>query len=682
VPNRLAQESSPYLLQHKNNPVDWYPWGEEALERARSEGKPIFLSIGYAACHWCHVMEHESFEDEDTAALMNTHFVNIKVDREERPDLDGIYMQAVVAMTRHGGWPMSVFLTPEGEPFYGGTYFPPVRRHNMPSFKEILQSVAHTWENDRVGLENQAGRLAGHLRETLSSAGPQGDPVAVRETDLDQAAMKLAQAYDWQHGGWGQAPKFPQPMAIEFLLAKATRGDSFALEIATHALDAMAKGGMYDAVGGGFARYSVDDEWLVPHFEKMLYDNALLARAYLHAWLLSGKDRYRAAVEETLDFVARELTGPEGGFYSSLDADSEGVEGKYYVWTPGEIEAALPSESDRTLVQRAYAITESGNFEGETILQRAQSDAELAAELDLEESDLPDRLAEAHAQLLAHREKRVRPGTDDKCVVAWNGLMLAALSEAARYLKNDRYKNMAIRNAEFLLQEARHPETGRLARTWRKGQRGPDGYLEDHAALGLGLIALYQSDPDPKWFTAAEDLAEGMLDLFTDPDGGFFDTGRDAERLIVRPKDLQDNATPCGSSLAARLLLELSAYTGEGRYHDLAARTISPIRAGTRQYPTAFAYWLCAIDFAAGPVREVAVIGPDSPERDALLKVVSNAYRPRLVLAAGETGEPPPALLAERTTVNGTPAAYVCQNFVCLQPVTDPAELHKQLALE
>ncbi|HUF39320.1 MAG TPA: thioredoxin domain-containing protein [Anaerolineales bacterium] len=679
TPNRLAEASSPYLLQHKDNPVDWYPWGEEALSKARREEKPIFLSIGYAACHWCHVMEHESFEDEETAALMNAHFVNIKVDREERPDLDAIYMQAVVAMTRHGGWPMSVFLTPEGEPFYGGTYFPPVRRHNMPAFKEILQSVAQTWEQDRAALQDQAGRLVDHLREALSVSGPQGDQTGFREPDLDQAAMRLAQAYDWKKGGWGNAPKFPQPMAIEFLMAKATRGDSFALEIATHALDAMAKGGMYDVVGGGFARYSVDDEWLVPHFEKMLYDNAQLVRAYLHAWLLTGKRRYREIVEETLDFIARELTGPEGGFYSSLDADSEGVEGKYYVWTPDDLAAALPDDGERAFVTAAYGISKTGNFEGDTVLQRELTDEKLAEQFNLDPKEVPTRLAKAHGKLLAHRERRVRPGTDDKCVVAWNGLMLVGFSEGARYLKNDQYKEMAMRNGAFLTEHARDPGTGRLARTWRQGRRGPDGFLDDYAALGLGLLALYQTDPDPKWFIAAQEIGDELIDRFSDPAGGFFDTGRDAEKLVVRPKDLQDNATPSGNSLAVQLLLQLAAYTGDGRYRDLAEQALSPIRPAALQYPTAFANWLCAADFAVGPVREVAIVGPDSAERDRLLAILHTTHRPRLVAATAETGEPPPTLLADRSPVDGAPAAYVCEHFVCLNPTTDPAELERLL---
>ncbi|NUM49280.1 MAG: thioredoxin domain-containing protein, partial [Anaerolineales bacterium] len=429
MPNRLAHENSPYLLQHQHNPVDWYPWGSEALERAKREDKPIFLSIGYAACHWCHVMEHESFIDPRTAALMNEHFINIKVDREERPDLDGIYMQAVVAMTGSGGWPMSVFLTPDGVPFYGGTYFPPARRYNMPAFTEVLAAIANTWENDRARALRSGEQLKTHLQQEMR---PLPTAVALSPETAQQAAMGLAQSYDWKNGGWGQAPKFPQPMTIDFLLNRATRGDKFALEIATHALDAMAKGGMYDVVGGGFARYSVDDRWLVPHFEKMLYDNAQLARVYLHAYLITKNAFYRRIVEETLDFVIRELTHPDGGIYSSLDADSEGEEGKFYIWTLEEIRDVLREEADFFIA--AYHVTEGGNFEGHTVLQRALSDEELAEQFALPVEKVTPRLQAAHARLLKRRAGRIRPGTDDKVLTAWNGLMLLAFAEAGRYL--------------------------------------------------------------------------------------------------------------------------------------------------------------------------------------------------------------------------------------------------------
>jgi uncharacterized protein YyaL (SSP411 family) len=514
--NHLAHETSPYLLQHAENPVDWYPWGPQALDKARIEDRPIFLSIGYAACHWCHVMAHESFEDPATAAYMNAHFVNIKVDREERPDLDGIYMQAVVALTGQGGWPMSVFLTPDGVPFYGGTYFPPVRRYNMPSFIELLQAVAHAWENDRPGLLESGQQILDHIKEQVEGrpVGAQG-PAPLQDT-LAQADQSLAGSYDWTHGGWGGAPRFPQPMTIEYLLRRASRGDRQPLELALHALQAMAKGGMYDVVGGGFARYSTDNLWRTPHFEKMLYDNAQLARVYLHAWLVCREDggvrrvgaqglaplpgtpqqatrvgaRYivpqqmRRVCEQTLDFVLREMTHPLGGFYSSLDADSEGVEGKFYVWTPQEIQAALGDAREADFVIAAYQVTEQGNFEGKNILQRALSDEQLAERFGLDATgwsvaEVPCRLEALHARLLAARSQRIRPATDDKILVSWNALMLATLAEAGRYLDRPDYLAAAQRNARFLLEYLY--QDGRLMRSWRQstplGEGGKSGNL-------------------------------------------------------------------------------------------------------------------------------------------------------------------------------------------------------------
>ncbi|MCB9135946.1 MAG: thioredoxin domain-containing protein [Anaerolineales bacterium] len=677
VPNRLAHENSPYLLQHQNNPVDWYPWGPEALEKAKREDKPIFLSIGYAACHWCHVMEHESFEDPRTAALMNEHFVSIKVDREERPDLDGIYMQAVVAMTGQGGWPMSVFLTPDGEPFYGGTYFPPVRRYNMPSFTELLTAIANTWQHDRQRALKSGEQLRAHLQQEIR---PAPATVTLSAETLDKAAMGLAQNYDWQNGGWGPAPKFPQPMTVDFLLSRATRGDKFALEIATHALDAMARGGMYDVVGGGFARYSVDAHWLVPHFEKMLYDNAQLARVYLHAYLITKNPFYRRITEETLDFVARELTHPDGGFYSSLDADSEGEEGKFYIWTLKEIREVL--QKDANFFIAAYHLTEGGNFEGHTVLQRALSDEALAAQFDLPLEKVLPRLQTAHAQLLARRAERVRPHTDDKILTAWNGLMLIAFAEAGRYLHRADYTSQALRNADFLLTQL-HP-TDRLLRSWRAGAAKHNAYLEDYAALILGLLALYQTNPNPRWFAEAARLAQDMLAHFSDPNGGFFDTRDDHETLIVRPKDVQDNATPSGSALAVTALLQLAAFTGNGDWRDVAERALGGVQSVLARYPTAFAQWLFGLDFALGPGQEIAIVGPP-PARDALAEVLWGRYNPRQVVAISDgnpNGSPPsgsPSLLDARPLLNNLPTAYVCEHFVCQQPVTTPKALEKLL---
>jgi hypothetical protein len=708
--NRLSQTTSPYLLQHAHNPVDWYPWGEEALAKARAEDKPIFLSIGYAACHWCHVMAHESFEDPETAALMNAHFVNIKVDREERPDLDGIYMQAVQAMTGSGGWPMSVFLTPDLRPFYAGTYFPPAPRYNMPPFKDVLNGIARTWREDREEITRVGGQVTQHLQAALSAAS---NNLALTSAHLDAIANKLIESYDWGYGGWGSAPKFPQPMTIEFLLAHATQHrttkntestekqeDSVnsvvsvvnpkELDTALHALKAMARGGMYDVVGGGFARYSTDNFWRVPHFEKMLYDNAQLARAYLHAWQISRDPFFRRVTEETLDFVAREMTHPDGGFYSSLDADSEGEEGKFYVWTADELRAALDSDYD--FFAAAYGVTERGNWEGRTVLQRALDDSTLAARFKMETGSVPVKLAECHSKLLAVRGRRVRPATDDKVLTAWNSLMLAVFSEAARAFstantgeeiasvallpRNDMYHKMATRNAEFLLSTLR-PE-GRLRRSWRDGKVTEEVFLEDYAALILGLLELYQTDFNNKWFTSARELADEMIVRFRDPAGGFFDTPSDGASLLLRPKDIQDNATPSGNALACEALLKLAAFTDKGEYRDLAEESLSLIGEYALKYPLAFARWLSAADFALGPVKQVAVTAEAGLESAReLVDAVRTGFRPNVVIAAGSY--PPekdaPALLRDRPLVNGKSSAYVCEGFLCKQPATSAEEL-------
>jgi len=675
--NRLAKENSPYLLQHANNPVEWYPWGDEALELARQSEKPIFLSIGYAACHWCHVMAHESFEDPETAAIMNQQFINIKVDREERPDLDSIYMSAVVSMTGHGGWPLSVFLTPEGHPFFGGTYFPPTQRYNMPAFREVLLSVHNAWIYQKEQLKNIGQQISDQLSQTVSGGG---ENQGLNPEIVDKAVFTLAQTYDWKFGGWGSAPKFPQPMAIEFLLRRASLGDKLALEIAAHALRAMAKGGMYDVIGGGFARYSTDNEWRVPHFEKMLYDNALLSQVYLHAYLLTRESNFRRVCEATLDFIARELTHPFGGFYSSLDADSEGQEGRYYLWTPADIRAALQDQGQYEIVAAVYQITESGNFEGSNVLQRTMDDNALATHLGITEEDVLSRLAQIHEKLLLSREKRVHPIRDDKVLVMWNALALISFAEAGRYLGRKDYVELAIRNARFILNEL-YPKD-RLFRSWRDGRAQHNAYLEDHAGLVLGLLSLYQSDPNPFWYSSATALADGMLQHFPDPKGGFFDTRLDHEPLIIRPKDLQDNATPCGNSLAAMALLQLGAYSGRNSLIEVAESALSMIRVHATKYPTAFSYWLCAIDHVFNPISQVAIIGsPHDASTQALIDVLWETYRPHLISA--QSGFPIPAglpeLLDNRELVNGLPTAYVCQNFICKWPVATPDELRSQL---
>ena len=675
--NHLVSSNSTYLLQHAKNPVDWYPWGPEALEKARHEDKPIFLSIGYAACHWCHVMAHESFEDPDTAQIMNEYFVNIKVDREERPDLDSIYMQAVVAMTGNGGWPMSVFLTPEGQPFYGGTYFPPVRRYNMPTFQEVLLGVARIWREDRLSLYESSQKIMAHLQETSPEEG-QVKPLS--KEIVEQAAMILAQGYDWKNGGWGGAPKFPQAMVIDFLLRKSVRGDSLALEIATHTLRAMSKGGIYDVVGGGFARYSTDEDWLVPHFEKMLYDNAQLAQNYLHLYLLTRENHFRRVCEETLDFVVRELTHPEGGFYSSLDADSEGEEGKFYLWTLKELRQIIRNPTEADFFLAAYGITEDGNFEGRTILQRQLDDKQLAEQFHMPAGEVHPLLSRLHALLLTVRKVRIRPGTDDKVLVSWNALMLSAFAQAARYLQRSDYLDVAQRNAHFLLEQLY--QDGHMLHSWRRGKANHTAYLQDHAALILGLLDLYQSNPDPFWFKSALQTTEDMIQHFVDPLGGFFDTRDDHETLIIRPKDLQDNAIPSGNSMAVLALLQMSAYTGRGDWRDLAEAALVSMQTMVARYPSAFGFWLSAVDFGIGPIQEVAILGAeDDPKRKSLNDTLWSAYRPNLVAAI--SSYPPaadaPALLSDKKLLDGLPTAFVCQNFVCKQPVNSPEKFQSEL---
>ncbi len=686
MPNQLIHESSPYLLQHADNPVNWHPWGDSALAKAKVENKPIFLSIGYAACHWCHVMAHESFEDPETAAVMNENFVCIKVDREERPDLDSIYMQATTAMTGTGGWPMSVFLTPDLRPFYAGTYFPPVRRHNMPSFKEILLSLAKAWNEERQEVDRVGDQVLQYIQ-------PQMQPNETKDTftkeSLEAATKSILDSYDWGHGGWGDAPKFPQPMTIEFLLRRVVSDSpqrDQALKVSIHILNAMSRGGMYDVVGGGFARYSVDNFWRVPHFEKMLYDNAQLALVYLHGYLVTKEERFRQICEGTLDFILREMTYVDGGFYSSLDADSEGEEGKFYVWTQDEIQNALGTDFD--FFKAAYGITPQGNWEGKTILQRALDDSSLAARFpgpagrtgNLDPESVRGKLGESHRRLLHIRDKRVYPGTDDKILVMWNALALSAFAEAGRYLGRKDYLDAAIRNARFLLDNLYVND--RLLRSWREGQAKHNAYLEDYAGLILGLLSLYQSDPNPKWYATALGLADEMVAHFSDPNGGFFDTRDDHEALLVRPKDIQDNATPSGNALAATALLELSAYGDRIEWRDRAENMLGFMQNAALRYPTAFAKWLSAADFAEGPSHEVAIVGDlNDSKTQELMKTLWKNYRPRQVTAIS-TYPPPsgsPALLNDRPLLSDQPTAYVCQGFVCLQPTNSPSEMEVQL---
>lgn len=676
--NRLAEESSPYLLQHADNPVEWYPWSEEALQKAREEDKPILLSIGYAACHWCHVMAHESFEDSDTAAYMNEHFVNVKVDREERPDLDTIYMNAVVAMTGQGGWPMTVFLTPEGFPFYGGTYFPPQPRHGMPSFKQVMSSVVRAWNEQREDIRENAQEIGSHIGRRLNLGGQEG---TLNDALFDNALEGLHKSFDPEKGGFGRAPKFPQPMAIEFLLRMAhERDDKMALHRAGHTLEMMWRGGMYDHIGGGFARYSTDNDWLVPHFEKMLYDNALLSRAYLHAWQLTGRPLYRRVVEQTLDWVIREMRHDRGGFYSSMDADSEGEEGKFYVWRPDELRAIL-DEDEADLIARYYDVTDGGNWEGKSILHVTRPLEEVADEMGLSQEAARATLERAREKLYAARSERAWPGTDDKVLTAWNGLMLAAFAEAGRVLERPDYTGIAVQNAEFL-HEAMRTEEGRLLRTWKEGAGARyNGYLEDYAYLADGLLALYQTVFDQRWFDWVQELVDVMMTHFLDEeDGGFFDTSDDHEELIHRPKEVQDNAVPSSNAMAAHVLLRYSLYTGDGRAWDVAEQSVSSMYGAMTQYPTGFAHWLTTATLILAEPREIAIAGrPEDDDTQALLDVVFDGYRPYQVVAVGKDGTAIP-LLRDCPQRDGRATAYVCRHFVCKQPVTDPDALAEQLA--
>lgn len=678
MPNRLIHETSPYLLQHAENPVDWMPWNTESLERAVREQKPIFLSIGYAACHWCHVMAHESFEDPQIAAILNEHFIPIKVDREERPDVDSVYMNAVVTMTGQGGWPMSLFLTPEGDPFYGGTYFPPEPRYGMPAFRQVLMAAAQAWQNNRDELRKTGQELVQHL--VHYAIWSKDDDLTIRPNLLEQATQSLLNSYEWQQSGWGQAPRFPQAMALEFLLLQAARGNQQAGQAAIHNLNLMARGGMYDVVGGGFARYSTDDQWLVPHFEKMLYDNAQLALAYLHGGLAFAQPALLHTATQTLDFILRELTHPEGGFFSSLDADSEGHEGKFYVWSYRELREALEPLGDFEWFRQVYGLTESGNFEGKIVLRRVADLPDVAQALGISVDELSARLERAHAALLSLRNRRVRPATDDKVLVAWNGLALRALAEAARYLGRADYLSAAQRNAHFLLDNL---WDGReLRRSWREGKANQPAFLEDYAALIIGLLALYQADFDPQWYAAAQKLAQTLVESFTDPVGGFFDTPANLNDLFVRPKDYQDNATPCGNSLAAYALLLLDEFAPNPEFRRSAEAALPALQDLIVRHPTAFGVWLQAADLAFGPVKQAALVLAEEPDSAAPLVVeVNRRWRARMVVSASRLPLPPqaPELLRERPLVKGQSTAYVCQHFTCQLPVTTAADLARQL---
>ncbi|MGD9893570.1 MAG: thioredoxin domain-containing protein [Dehalococcoidia bacterium] len=678
--NRLIDETSPYLLQHAHNPVDWYPWGDEALSRARTEDKPILLSVGYSACHWCHVMERESFENSQIAQMMNDNFINIKVDREERPDVDAIYMQAVQTLTGRGGWPMTVFLTPDGRPFHGGTYYPPEDRHGMPGFPRVLTAIAQAYRERRGDVLSTASQLT----ERLQPAVPAGSATGHLSTAvLDEAAQRLASQFDAINGGFGGAPKFPAAMTLDFLLRHYVRtGNRHSLEMVEVSLDRMARGGIYDQIGGGFHRYAVDDVWLVPHFEKMLYDNALLTRLYLRAFQVTGNPFYRQIVEETIDYVLREMTDPAGGFYSSQDADSEGEEGKFFTWTISEMVQVLgPDETP--LMARIFGVEPAGNFEHTNILHRPIDLTQVATETGIDAATLDERVVHARRTLFEARESRVRPNRDDKVLTAWNGMMLRALADAAAVLERDDYAAAALANAEFLLRDLRDGD--RVLRTWKDGQAKLDGYLEDYALLVDGLLAVSSLTFDPRWLREAITVAGSMIDRFWETDPGvFFDTAGDAQALIVRPRDILDNATPSGNSVAAGVMLRLATLTGDADEARRATLILEGHQEAMGRYPTAFGELLGALDFAVGPVTEITLVGErQTPETRDLLREVYRRFRPLAVVVGrdpGDTKSPSLSPLFEgREQRAGTATAYVCIGYACSPPAVNRAELSREL---
>jgi uncharacterized protein len=671
--NKLINETSPYLLQHAHNPVDWYPWGEEAFARAKAEDKPLLVSIGYSACHWCHVMEHESFEDEKVAAIQNEHFINIKVDMEERPDVDQIYMNFVQITTGHGGWPMNVFITPEKLPFFGGTYFPPAQRYNMPSWPQVLMSIAEAWDTRRDELMHSANEILGELRRlSVADASMAG----VDEGLMEHAYKSFVKSYDAKNGGFGGAPKFPAAMSMEFLLRYWKRtGDSGALEMVKATAETMAKGGIYDQLGGGFHRYAVDAIWLVPHFEKMLYDNAQLIRIYLHLYQITKDDLFKRIATETLEYVRREMTDESGAFFSTQDADSEGEEGKFFVWTPAEIAEVL-GEADAIEFCAIYDITAEGNFEGHNIPNiRGGTGGDLGASSGAgKSSDIDigsEKLRTWRRVLFDHREKRIKPFRDEKVLTAWNGLMLAAFAEAAAVLNNSEYLDAAKKNADFLLSELR--TNGRLLRTWKEGRAKLNGYIEDYANLADGLIELYQVSGDVKYLHTARELTDAMITEFWDEEnGGFFFTSNDHEELIVRNKDFFDNATPSGNSVAADVLLKLSKLYGEEKYERFASTVLRLSAQQVKRFPSGFGRMLSAMEFMLSPVKEIAIVGEKGSDVE---REVWSGYRPFKVMATG--GAVP--LLEGREPLDGQPTVYVCENFVCQRPVTNAGDLKELL---
>jgi uncharacterized protein YyaL (SSP411 family) len=679
--NRLINETSPYLLQHAHNPVDWFPWGSEALEISLKEDKPILLSVGYSACHWCHVMEHESFENENIAKLMNDNFVCIKVDREERPDIDAIYMNAVQMMTGHGGWPMTVFLTPALKPFYGGTYYPPVDRQGMPGFPKVLLTIAEAYRSKRGEINNSADEISKEL-QNMNRFYASND--LLTSALLSQAFSSLSTSFDTINGGFGRAPKFPPSMSLLFLLRYHNSTHSpEALMMVETTLEKMANGGIFDHLGGGFARYSVDNYWLIPHFEKMLYDNALLTRVYLQAYQLTNKPFYRRVAEEILEYIIRDMTDKTGGFYSAEDADSEGEEGKFYVWTKNEVLEILGSETGETFCN-FFDITSAGNFEhGKSNIHINQSPEEYAKANNIPLDDLNRLLSTGKKNLFYKRSERIRPGLDNKILTAWNGLMLTTFAEAANILGRDDYREIARRNADFILSNLM--SNGRLLRTYKDGSAKLNAYLEDYAYFAEGLLALYEATFESQYFDNAVSIANQMIAYFWDEkEEGFFFTSSDHEDMIIRTKDFFDNAIPSGNSVAALVLQKIALLTGDNSFQQYAVSILRMTQQTMARYPTAFGYMLCALDFYLDEVKEIALVGDqESHEIKLLLKEIYAQFFPNKVVALSQNDHDPIAsrikLLENKTTIDGKPAVYVCRNFTCLTPVTEPEKLAKIL---
>ncbi|WP_448384187.1 thioredoxin domain-containing protein [Desulfosoma sp.] len=679
MPNKLAEEKSPYLLQHAENPVDWYPWGDEAFAKARREDKPIFLSIGYATCHWCHVMAHESFEDEEVAATLNEHFVAVKVDREERPDIDGLYMSVCQVISGHGGWPLSVFLTPEGLPFFAGTYFPKRARMGMPGFLDLLQEIVRLWREERKKLTE-----TGHkIREVLQQAS-QGEEAVLEASDLERAFSQLRGAFDPRWGGFGEAPKFPTPHQLTFLLRYHARtGNPAALGMVEETLMAMRQGGIFDQIGYGFHRYSVDARWLVPHFEKMLYDQALLAMAYLETFQVTGKALYAQVAREIFEYVLRDMTDPHGGFYSAEDADTEGEEGLFYTWTPEEIQAVLP-QGEAALVCRYFGVTPRGNFDkGRSVLHVADDPKILAQEAGKAVEDVLELIEKARGALFTHRKTRPAPLKDDKILTAWNGLMAAALAMGYRVLGDPGYLDAAARAVRFVWDTLRDSR-GRLYRRFRQGHTAYPGYLDDYAYLGWAFLELYEASFDPAYLEKAVQVHEAMMDLFWNEEKGGFDfTAKDGEQLIVRERDVYDGALPSGNSTALNTLARLAQMTGDGRWEQAADGIVRAFAHEVKRYPRAYTHFLNGYDRLLGPGCEVVLVGfPQDPLFQAMVQVVRRGFRPRTAVVVKPV-DASARVLVERLVpfavsmkpVGGRPTAYVCRGRQCDRPVTDPQDV-------